>query len=130
MHKLTGKQCRQARGLLKWNVYDLSSHVSGINAKRIESYERGMVHIAEWENDEMVTAFRKAGIQFNDELDVTLKEKAKSGGAVLGGSGEGAHIALNADQSILADSTAVNTSLLNEGTEDSETEKSARTAKN
>lgn len=105
MHKLTGKQCRQARALLKWNVYDLSSRVSGINARRIESYERGMVHIAEWENDEMVSAFRKEGIQFNSDMDVVLKETESVEVKARGMQGEGAHIRLGADQAVLEDST-------------------------
>jgi len=106
VHKLTGKQCKQARALLKWNVYDLASRVNGINPKRIESYERGMVHMAEWENDEMVTAFRKEGIQFNAELDVTLSASDKVATSVkIGGTGEGAHIQLDADQSIMSDTS-------------------------
>ncbi len=106
MHKLTGKQCKQARALLKWNVYDLASRVNGINPKRIESYERGMVHTAEWENDEMVTAFRKEGIQFNAEMDVTLSASDKVATSVkVGGGGEGAHIQLDADQNVVSDSS-------------------------
>lgn len=106
MHKLTGKQCKQARALLKWNVYDLASRVNGINPRRIESYERGMVHMAEWENDEMVSAFRKEGIQFNAEMDVTLNAADKTSSAVkVGGTGEGARIQLDADQNIVTDSS-------------------------
>lgn len=105
MHKLTGKQCKQARGLLKWNVYDLSSHVNGINPKRIESFERGMVHIAEWENDEMVKAFRKEGVAFNAELDVVLAEADKKRNVASGGAGDGAHIKLDGDMNVVSDTT-------------------------
>lgn len=115
MHKLTGKQCKQARALLKWNVYDLASRVNGINPRRIESYERGMVHMAEWENDEMVTAFRKEGIQFNAELDVSLVVADKSTTSLrIGGTGEGARIHLDADQSIVEDTTQQHTPLSSE----------------
>lgn len=108
MHKLTGKQCKQARALLKWNVYDLASRVNGINPRRIESYERGMVHIVEWENDEMVTAFRKEGIHFSAELDVTLKDSDRVATSMkVGGTGDGAHIQLDAEQNIVSDSSAV-----------------------
>jgi predicted methyltransferase len=64
-----------------------------------------MVHVADWENDEMLTAFRKEGIQFNSDMDVTLKKKESASGAAIAGQGEGAHIRLDADQSVLEDST-------------------------
>lgn len=119
MHKLTGKHSRQARALLKWNVYDLSSRVNGINPRRIESFERGMVHIAEWENNEMVSAFRKDGIHFSAELDVTLKASDKAGKAVtVGGTGEGMHIQLDAEQGIMSDTTALNIAPVDDASEE------------
>lgn len=106
MHKLTGKQCRQARALLKWNLYDLANHLNGINPRRIESFERGMVHVAEWENDEMVNAFRDQGVLFNADLDVVLDETHQKINPQQRTHGEGAHITLNADQSVVSDSTS------------------------
>jgi hypothetical protein len=106
MHKLTGKQCRTARSLLKWNVYDLATHVNSIPPRRIESFEKGVVHIVEWENDEMVQAFRNEGIVFNSDLDVTLIATKKNDHAVnMGVTGEGARIVLDADQTVISDST-------------------------
>lgn len=106
MHKLTGKQCKVARGLLKWNVYDLANHVSRIDAKRIESYERGNAHLAEWENDELVKAFRKEGVRFNNDLDVVLGDSdTMRQNKNAGNSKQGAVITLDADQSIISDST-------------------------
>lgn len=107
MHKLTGKQCRTARGLLKWNIYDLANRINGVNPKRIDSFERGMVHIAEWENDEMVTAFRKEGVTFNADLEVVLDTSNTSKSAIVAHMhGEGAHIKLDAEQNVVSDSTS------------------------
>lgn len=118
MHKLTGKQCKMARALLKWNIYDLVTRLNAISPKRIDSYERGLVHIAEWENDEILKAFRKEGVQFNTDMDVVLKDGQKAKPAGGHGTGQGAHIVLDADNSVLSDTTATIPSLISREQDD------------
>jgi hypothetical protein len=108
VHKITAKQCRAARSLLKWNIQDLGSRVQRIPSRRIDSFEHSAVHIMEWENDELVTVFRKAGIRFND-MEVTLEKEETEHKVLQVGSGEGVHIVLDADQSVLSDSSAEKT---------------------
>jgi len=110
MHKLSGKQCKMARSLLKWNIYDLANHVKGILPKRIDSFEHSMVHLIEWENDEMVRAFKKQGILFKSDMDVALHKVEQTQDVQTAGmTEEGAHIRLDADQNVLSDSSAEKT---------------------
>jgi hypothetical protein len=104
--KVTPKQCKTARSLLKWNVHDLANVVKGVPAKRIESFEQGTVHLAEWENDQIMRALKKAGIAFKADLEVSLeKSNTTQEAQKTGGQGEGARIVLGANQAILADSS-------------------------
>lgn len=107
MHRLTGKQSKAARGLLKWNIYDFANRLNNIDSRRIESFERGMVHIAEWENDEMIRTYRKEGIRFNDDMEVTLVEADKiSLARDRGAGGDAGLIRLGIDNMIIEDSTS------------------------
>jgi hypothetical protein len=107
MHKITGKQCKTARSLLKWNVNDLSSRLRSVPAKRIESFERGIVHIQEWENDEIVKAMRKEGVEFRSDFEVILKAKVTEVAPdTHAGGGDGARIVLDGEQNVLSDSSA------------------------
>jgi len=103
VHKITGKQCKAARALLKWNLSDLANTLSGIVPRRIESFERGMVHLAEWENKDMVASFKKEGIAFRADMEVVLHTDRKE--ERLGVQVNGAHVVLDVDQTVLADST-------------------------
>jgi len=76
--KITGKQCRQARSLLKWNLHDLASRVKSILARRIDSFEHGTVHLQPWENEALATAFKKAGILLKADLEVALAKDTSS----------------------------------------------------
>jgi hypothetical protein len=106
MHKLTGRQSTASRALLKWNLHDLANRVKGMQPKRIDSFEHGTVHLMPWENDELVTAFRKAGIRFKENLEVALEKEEAQREALLGTAGEGARVVLDGDQTVLSDSTA------------------------
>src|ERR1700678_1611470 len=107
MHKITGKQSRAARSLLQWNIYDLANRVKKLPAKRIDSFEHGMVHLMEWENDELVRCFKKQGIAFKADLEVALHKDDKEAEPMQEGMhGEGARIRLDADQTVLFDSSA------------------------
>lgn len=107
MHKITAKQCRTARSLLKWNVYDLSTRVKDIPPKRIESFERGTVHILEWEIEQLVTVLTKAGIVFRPDLEVELKKGAEyiRQQDLNTVRGDGARIVLDADMTVISDSS-------------------------
>ena len=74
--KLTGKQSRTARALLKWNLHDLAARVH-TGAKRIENFENGIVHLQKFENEELVETYTKAGIEFRGDFEVVLKGKRR-----------------------------------------------------
>jgi hypothetical protein len=109
--RITSKQCKGARALLKWNIYDLAQRLKNIPPRRIESFEKDKVHILDWENKELVTAFRKAGIIFKMDVDVSLRTdevaKDESDDKLHRHHGDGARIILDADQSIISDTTIV-----------------------
>jgi hypothetical protein len=100
-----------SRALLKWNLYDLANRVKGLPPKRIDSFEHGTVHLMEWENDELVTAFKKAGILFKADLEVVLEKEEAQREALLATAGEGARVVLDGDQTVLSDTTADKTLL-------------------
>jgi hypothetical protein len=103
--KITGKQSRSARSLLKWNIHDLANRVKGIVAKRIDSFEHGMVHLMEWENDEIVKSFKSNGIVFKADLEVALEKGGKTEKEkqqVSGSGGEGMRVTVTAEEVMLA----------------------------
>lgn len=77
MLKITSLQCRRARGLLQWNLRDLS-HKSGVTVHRLTSFERGQIHLRPDENKGMYTAFKEEGIIFQEFGEVGL-DPAKAG---------------------------------------------------
>lgn len=108
MQKLTGKQSKSARSLLKWNLHDLSNRIQSIVPKRIDSFEHGRVHLLQWENNELVKIYKKAGIIFGADFEVSLQQTDKEQEQQQRGmqSEGGARIILGADQSVLSDNTA------------------------
>ena len=116
MHRITGKQSKTSRSLLKWNIYDLANRVKSILPKRLDSFEHGMVHLMEWENDEVVRAFKKAGILFKADLEVVLqKEEAEPDALNVTMDQEGSRIVLDTDQTVLSDSSAEKTQIPDKG---------------
>lgn len=83
MTKMSSKQCRSARDLLKWNVHDLASRVN-VGVKRIETFERGSVQLYQNENTEIVDIFKKHGIEFLSDFEVKLKKEAKDNAGAKG----------------------------------------------
>jgi CDP-glycerol glycerophosphotransferase (TagB/SpsB family) len=71
MFRITGKQCKAARSLLKWNLQDLASRVR-VEIKRIESFESGNVPLHAWEMEELVKCFKDKGCIFRSDLSVAL----------------------------------------------------------
>ncbi len=67
MHKIIGSQCRTARSLLKWNVYDLTNHLGSISSRRIQDFEKGSTQLLGWENEDLMRLFTKNGIEFKSE---------------------------------------------------------------
>lgn len=74
--KITSKQCRAARGLLKWNINDLASRVN-VAVRRLESFERGNIQLFQNENTEISDVFKKEGIEFLSDFEVKLKKEVK-----------------------------------------------------
>lgn len=91
--KLSGKQSRSARGLLKWNLHDLASKVK-TPIKRLESFEKGVLHLQKVENDELINAYKKEGIEFRGDFEVVLKEKKEARNY----GGETVTVAIDADE--------------------------------
>jgi hypothetical protein len=74
--KVSSKQCRAARDLLKWNLHDLVSRVN-VPVKRLESFERGSIQLYQNENHEIAEVFKKNGIEFLSDFEVKLKKEVK-----------------------------------------------------
>jgi hypothetical protein len=74
--RITPKQCRACRALLKWNINDLTAHVSVIH-KRIDSFEKGIIHLYQNENTEIMQVFQKQGIEFLSDFEVRLRKEKK-----------------------------------------------------
>jgi hypothetical protein len=104
--KVTGKQCQKARALLKWNVRDLVSRMEGVQPRRIDSFEKGVVQLYGWENDKMKLVFEKSGIAFLEDFQVVLREKMPEN---MVGQNEGAHIVLDANHGMISDTIAQKT---------------------
>lgn len=101
MIKITGQQCKAARGLLKWNIHDLS-HRCHMPPRRIESFERGILQLQLPENDELVKIYKEQGIEFKGDLEVKLGNKK---GTVSGGGSNGSGVG----QRITVDSLTLDT---------------------
>jgi hypothetical protein len=71
---ITGKQCQQARNLLKWNQRDLSTRAS-LDAKKIDSFEKGVVRLQKGEMEGITSAFYKEDVMFKGNFEVELKKK-------------------------------------------------------
>jgi hypothetical protein len=69
--RVSMKQCKQARGLLKWNPRDLSVR-STVKLDRIMEFEHGGVALYKSENQAVYEAFSHAGIEFTDKGEVML----------------------------------------------------------
>lgn len=74
--QLTSKQCRRARGLLHWNLQDITSRCS-VTRVRLEQFERGDVPLIRPENEMLFKLFQKHGILINTRGEVLLREDAK-----------------------------------------------------
>lgn len=73
---ITAKQCRASRSLLKWNLQDLASRCN-IPAKRIDSFEKGIVHLYQNENLEVMNIFKGEGVEFLSDFEVRLKKNVE-----------------------------------------------------
>lgn len=60
---MTPAQCRAARALLDWSQFDLVEH-SGVSAKSITDYERGLTKPYGRTLTALKAAFEAAGIEF------------------------------------------------------------------
>lgn len=76
---ITGKQCKAARGLLKWNLRELEFR-STIRASAIEGFEDGSKPLMGPQREVLYKTFKKEGIVFLDMGDVKLVEEKKGSG--------------------------------------------------
>lgn len=67
--KITARQCKIARGMIQWNIYDLTN-ASGVIPKRIDDFERGLQHLLPYEYHEIIKAFHLEGLAFTDDFEV------------------------------------------------------------
>ena len=67
--KITARQCKTARGMVHWNIYDLTN-ACGVQPKRIDDFERGLQHLLPYEYHEIIKAFHLEGIAFTDDFEV------------------------------------------------------------
>lgn len=114
--RITSKQCRAARCLLKWNINDLAK-TTGLPSKRLDGFERSAVILQSAENDSILKAFKKEGLIFTTDLEVFLSNgakddstgtKAQGGGTqTTGGQGDGMTILIMPDGTqVVTDQTA------------------------
>lgn len=75
MQRISASQSKKARGLLKWNIRDLS-HRTNISVERITSFEKGLVHLYQRENQDVIDTLRKEGIIFEEFGEVILEASA------------------------------------------------------
>jgi hypothetical protein len=97
--KISGKQSKASRGLLKWNIHDLCSRVN-ITSKRVESFERGTIQLQASENSELVKVYKDSGIEFLSDFEVRLKKGSSDAPAMSknSGSGVGEHIVISMNE--------------------------------
>lgn len=69
---LTAQQCKRARSLLKWNLQDLANHTR-LKVNTLDAFEHGKSKLQRPENEEVVKTFKKEGIDFKSNGDVSLK---------------------------------------------------------
>jgi hypothetical protein len=74
--QISGKQCKTARGLLKWNVRELEFR-STVRVRLIESFEKGLKPLPPSQRELLFKTFKKEGIVFLDYGEVWLDESAK-----------------------------------------------------
>jgi hypothetical protein len=74
--RLTSRQCRACRALLKWNINDLVAQTN-VLYKRIDSFEKGIIHLHQNENTELMQVFIKQGIEFLSDFEVRLRKEKK-----------------------------------------------------
>lgn len=67
--KISARQCKIARGMVHWNIYDLTN-ACGVLPKRIDDFERGLQHLLPYEYHEIIKAFHLEGIAFTDDFEV------------------------------------------------------------
>jgi hypothetical protein len=69
--RLAPAQCKRARGLLHWNVHDLSMRTK-VSPVRIERFERNQGRLHKTEADEIVETLIKHNIEFKPNGTVIL----------------------------------------------------------
>ena len=67
-----------------------------LNARRIDSFEKGLLQLQMPENDNLVEIFKSAGIEFKGDLEVKLGNKKGDYRTQGGGSGQGMRIHVDA----------------------------------
>lgn len=73
---ITSRQCKIARDLLKWNIYDLSNRTN-IPPKHLERFERNLTRLTMPENSEVKRIYEKNGLIFTDNLDVIFRKEGE-----------------------------------------------------
>jgi len=74
MIKITGRQSKSARALLKWNIPDLATRCK-LRSARVTSFENGLLQLQGWEMQELMDAYKGHGIIFSSDLSVHLQSK-------------------------------------------------------
>lgn len=74
---MTPAQCRAARALLDWTIFDLS-RASGVMPRTVGAWERGKHPSIGTMVSRMQRALEAAGVEFGDDGHVRLKEATSS----------------------------------------------------
>lgn len=75
--RINSRMCKNARGLLKWNVRDLAIR-SKLQVQRLQDFEQGQFQLMKSENEQVHKAFTHAGIEFGNQGDITFARVHKS----------------------------------------------------
>lgn len=75
--RLTPRQSKRAREMLRWNLTDVAARTR-VPLKKFEQFERGMIRLMMPENDEIVRLYKKQGLIFRDDLDVFFAHECAS----------------------------------------------------
>lgn len=76
MKKITGKQSRSARALLKWNLPDLVTHTKVLR-RRVDLFEKGNIQLQAWEMRDLILTYQGQGVVFQTDLTVSLRQDKK-----------------------------------------------------
>jgi hypothetical protein len=73
---ITGRQCKSARALLKWNLRELEFR-STIRARVLEPFEKGTKTLLPSQREQLFKIFTDEGVVFTEHGEIRLEDTSK-----------------------------------------------------